>query len=165
MSTTVNLNLALDTSNPSHLVAASEFLAAIAGGKREPQWGGYAISENDKPEATEEVKQDTAKKTRAPRGSKVQAGALEGQERTESIVDDYEAKKLEVVQPTDAEDDLMGDSKPTYTQNEVREEMAKKMDNHRAAMKDKITELGAAKFVDMDSSKYPEFMAFLKDLK
>lgn len=162
----IKIELTLDNVNSKQAIALSnlfESLVVVQG----VEVGNYDVEvvENEPVRVdTLAVKGEAPKKPRAPRGSKVQAGAFEGQERTESVVDEYEAAAdLKVVEPSDANDDLLGEDKG-YTQNEVREAMAKKIDSHRAAMKDKITELGASKFVDMPASKYPEFMDFLKSL-
>lgn len=156
---TINLNVNLIDLDSKQLKALSNFVESF---DKEQDTSVEGVQSPIVKTETEEA----PKKTRAPRGSKVQAGAFEGQERTESVVDEHEAKaaELTVVEATDADDDLLGDSKPTYTQNDVREAMAKKIDKHRLAMKDKITALGASKFVDMDASKYPEFMEFLNSL-
>lgn len=165
----IKIELTLDNVNSEQAIALSNLFESLVNTNSAEEITGGGKPEPIKVEGDPvETKEGTPKKPRAPRGSKVQAGAFEGQERTESVVDEHEAKaaNLTVVEATDENDDLLIDDKhnPVYTQNEVREAMAKKIDSHRAVMKDKITELGASKFVDMPASKYPEFMDFLKSL-
>lgn len=166
----IKIELTLDNVNSKQAIALSNLFESLVntnsveeityGGKHEP------IVIGDLKPDPEETKEEAPKKTRAPRGSKVQAGAFEGQDRTESVVDEHEAKaaNLTVVEATDENDDLLGEDKPKYTENDVRAAMGEKITHHREAMKSKLTDLGAKKFVDLEVSKYPEFMDFIKNL-
>lgn len=110
------------------------------------------------------------KKKRAPRGSKVQAGALEGQERTESEVDNYEAaKEVPVADATDANDDIMGDNTTPLTFDDLRAITSTKTQIDReniAKLRAKIAELGGEKLVDLQATPavWPEFMEYANSL-
>ena len=114
------------------------------------------------------------KKTRAKRGSKVQAGAFEGQERTESDVDKYEAaKEVEVKEPETVQaedDDIMGDPEETLTFDDIRaltSKITQESKDGLAALKGKLTELKCAKLVDLKdkTDKWQEFYDFALSLK
>ena len=53
---------------------------------------------------------------------------------------------------------------PTVSIEDVRKALAEKVNEHRAAIKDKLTELGAPSVTKLDPSKYNEMYNFLKSL-
>ena len=50
------------------------------------------------------------------------------------------------------------------TINDVRKELAKKVNEHRTEIKDKLIELGAPSVTKLDKSKYQEMLNFLNAL-
>ena len=53
---------------------------------------------------------------------------------------------------------------PAVSIEDVRKVLAEKVNEHRAAIKDKLTELGAPRVTKLDPSKYNEMYNFLKSL-
>ena len=53
---------------------------------------------------------------------------------------------------------------PAVSIEDVRKVLAEKVNEHRAAIKDKLTELGAPSVTKLDPSKYNEMYNFLKSL-
>ena len=53
---------------------------------------------------------------------------------------------------------------PAVSIEDVRKVLAEKVNEHRAAIKDKLTELGAPSVTKLDPSKYNEMHNFLKSL-
>jgi hypothetical protein len=154
MNNSMNLYVALDELKPNQVKALSAYIATFADSSKdiEPA-ANYSF---DKPQPNLEPE----KKTRAKKGSTVQAGAMKDQERTESVVDEYEeAKNLKVEEPTDAEDNTL-----SATMDEVRSAASDKMPEHRDALKNKIIELGGTKIADLPEKNYTAFISFAKSL-
>lgn len=55
-------------------------------------------------------------------------------------------------------------AEPAVSIEDVRKVLAEKVNEHRAAIKDKLTELGAPSVTKLDPSKYNEMYDFLKSL-
>ena len=55
-------------------------------------------------------------------------------------------------------------SSTTLTVEDIRKELALKINVNRQEIKEKLTQLGAPNVTTLDVSKYEEFMAFLKEL-
>ena len=53
---------------------------------------------------------------------------------------------------------------PTVSIEDVRSVLAEKINDHRPAIKDKLTELGAPSVTKLDPAKYDEMYNFLKSL-
>jgi hypothetical protein len=154
----INLNVDLSTLTGDQVRALSNFVSSF---------GEYAPAEDVAHSIPESVQEEPAKKTRAKKNTTPQAGVFEGQERTESIVDEYkEAANLTVVDATDAQDDLMGEEAKAYTLDDVRALVSEKAANNRQAIKDKIPSYGnAANVASMGAEHYPAFIEFLNGLK
>jgi hypothetical protein len=168
---TINLTVYLNDLNSKQVNALSNFISSFSGDKSvnteeytpSPGLLGQAI--NIEQPAPEE------KKKRAPRGSKAQAGAFEGQERTESVADEYQAaKEAPVTDATDAEDnDIMGDDSPKLTFDDLRAVTSTKTQADRAnvdLLRAKIKELGGEKLVDLQSKPlvWQEFIDYANSL-
>lgn len=150
----MNLYVALDDLKPHQVKALSAYIDTFADSSKSTE------SVLDPPNEYIETKQEPEKKTRAKKGSTVQAGAMKDQERTESVVDEYEeAKNLKVEEPTDAEDNTL-----SATMDEVRSAASDKMPEHRDALKNKIIELGGTKIADLPEKNYAAFISFAKSL-
>lgn len=168
---TINLSVDLNQLNRDQVKALSVFVSSFSGDKSvnteeytpSPGLVGQAVNIGQ-PIAEE-------KKKRAPRGSKAQAGAFEGQERTESEVDNYEAAKdTPVTDATDAEDnDIMGDDSPKLTFDDLRAVTSAKTQENKdniALLKAKIKEFGGEKLVDLQSKPlvWQEFIDYANTL-
>lgn len=55
-------------------------------------------------------------------------------------------------------------SDPTVSIQDIRTLLASKVDNHREAIRAKLTELGARNVTGLDARNYDAFYEFLKDL-
>lgn len=64
--------------------------------------------------------------------------------------------------PMDANSSLGSD--PAVSIQDIRILLASKVDNHREAIRAKLTELGAKNVTGLDARNYDEFYEFLKDL-
>lgn len=64
--------------------------------------------------------------------------------------------------PMDANSSL--GSAPAVSIQDIRTLLASKVDNHREAIRAKLTELGAKNVTGLDARNYDEFYEFLKDL-
>ena len=64
--------------------------------------------------------------------------------------------------PMDANSSLGSD--PAVSIQDIRTLLASKVDNHREAIRAKLTELGARKVTGLDARNYDAFYEFLKDL-
>lgn len=64
--------------------------------------------------------------------------------------------------PMDANSSLGSD--PAVSIQDIRALLASKVDNHREAIRAKLTELGAKNVTGLDARNYDEFYEFLKDL-
>lgn len=64
--------------------------------------------------------------------------------------------------PMDANSSLGSD--PAVSIQDIRTLLASKVDNHREAIRAKLTELGAKNVTGLDARNYDEFYEFLKDL-
>lgn len=71
-------------------------------------------------------------------------------------------KKTEEPMPMDANSSLGSD--PAVSIQDIRTLLASKVDNHREAIRAKLTELGARNVTGLDARNYDEFYEFLKDL-
>ena len=80
-----------------------------------------------------------------------QASASAMKPATESV-----AKQAAAPKPT---------TKPSVTIDAVRTALMQKVNNNRAAIKDKLTELGAKSVTSLDPSKYEEMLDFLNSLQ
>lgn len=77
-------------------------------------------------------------------------------------------KEEEKSTPKEEEEKSTPKEEPTedheITIDEVRTELAKKVKDHRDAIKKKLTELEASNVTSLQSKHYPEFMEFLEGL-
>lgn len=64
--------------------------------------------------------------------------------------------------PMDANSSLGSD--PAVSIQDIRTHLASKVDNHREAIRAKLTELGAKNVTGLDARNYDAFYEFLKDL-
>ena len=64
--------------------------------------------------------------------------------------------------PMDANSSLGSD--PAVSTQDIRTLLASKVDNHREAIRAKLTELGARNVTGLDARNYDAFYEFLKDL-
>lgn len=71
-------------------------------------------------------------------------------------------KKTEEPMPMDANSSLGSD--PAVSIQDIRTLLASKVDNHREAIRAKLTELGAKNVTGLDARNYDAFYEFLKDL-
>lgn len=71
-------------------------------------------------------------------------------------------KKTEEPMPMDANSSLGSD--PAVSIQDIRTLLASKVDNHREAIRAKLTELGARNVTGLDARNYDVFYEFLKNL-
>jgi len=162
---TINLSVDLNELNSDQVQALSNFVSSF------DKFSAVTGEQNAiKVDISEEAKEEPVKKTRAKKNTTVQAGEFAGQERTESVADEYQAAaNLTVVDATDAEDDdIMGDTPATakaYSLDDVRELVKEKAVKHRELIKNSIPDYGGTNVATIPASKYPAFVEFLNGLK
>ncbi len=131
----VKVEVFIDTTNPDQLLILSNLLHTVGG------------TEVKAPEEEEPKPANT--RTRKPKPAEdPKPAAEEAKPAAEAPAPAEEAK------PTDA-------GSKTYTIEEVREKLKEKVNDHREAIKAKLTELGAPNVSSLDPAKYAEFMNFL----
>jgi hypothetical protein len=134
-----------------------------------------------KAEQEEAQPTEAPKRTRAKRTTSTTSDALADKERTESIVDEYNSKKTEAVEPEAVEPEAVepeavepevvepeaaGPEELEITVDELRGMITTKiLDTHRVELKAKIVELGGTKLDTLPKEKYSEFKSYLKGLK
>ena len=111
--------------------------------------------------ASESVVKESAievTKTKRTRKEKVEAPAEpEAAPEAEAPAEPEAAPEAEAPAEPEAE-------APAVSIEDVRKVLAEKVNEHRAAIKDKLTELGAPSVTKLDPSKYNEMHNFLKSL-
>lgn len=73
-------------------------------------------------------------------------------------------KKMEKPEPMPMDADSSLGSDPAASIQDIRTLLASKVDNHREAIRAKLTELGARNVTGLDARNYDAFYEFLKDL-
>lgn len=73
-------------------------------------------------------------------------------------------KKVEEPEPMPMDANSSLGSDPAVSIQDIRTLLASKVDNHREAIRAKLTELGAKNVTGMDARNYDAFYEFLKDL-
>lgn len=73
-------------------------------------------------------------------------------------------KKMEEPEPMPMDANSSLGSDPAVSIQDIRILLASKVDNHREAIRAKLTELGAKNVMGLDARNYDSFYEFLKDL-
>lgn len=73
-------------------------------------------------------------------------------------------KKMEEPEPMPMDTNSSLGSDPAVSIQDIRALLASKVDNHREAIRAKLTELGARNVTGLDARNYDSFYEFLKDL-
>lgn len=73
-------------------------------------------------------------------------------------------KKMEEPEPMPMDANSSLGSDPAVSIQDIRTLLASKVDNHREAIRAKLTELGARNVTGLDARNYDAFYEFLKDL-
>ena len=73
-------------------------------------------------------------------------------------------KKMEEPEPMPMDANSSLGSDPAVSIQDIRTLLASKVDNHREAIRAKLTELGAKNVTGLDARNYDAFYEFLKDL-
>lgn len=73
-------------------------------------------------------------------------------------------KKMEEPEPMPMDTNSSLGSVPAVSIQDIRTLLASKVDNHREAIRAKLTELGARNVTGLDARNYDSFYEFLKDL-
>lgn len=73
-------------------------------------------------------------------------------------------KKTEELEPMPMDANSSLGSDPAVSIQDIRTLLASKVDNHREAIRAKLTELGARNVTGLDARNYDAFYEFLKDL-
>lgn len=73
-------------------------------------------------------------------------------------------KKVEEPEPMPMDSNSSLGSDPAVSIQDIRTLLANKVDNHREAIRAKLTELGAKNVTGLDARNYDAFYEFLKDL-
>ena len=73
-------------------------------------------------------------------------------------------KKVEEPEPMPMDANSSLGSDPAVSIQDIRTLLASKVDNHREAIRAKLTELGARNVTGLDARNYDAFYEFLKDL-
>lgn len=73
-------------------------------------------------------------------------------------------KKMEEPEPMPMDANSSLGSDPAVSIQDIRTLLASKVDNHREAIRAKLTELGARNVTGLDAQNYDPFYEFLKDL-
>lgn len=106
----------------------------------------------------QETKEEAPKRKRAPKAKEVEPQAPEAEE------DQPEYTQPETAQATDVEVNEPEEVKPAgYSLQDVRARVQEKI-QHRAAIKDKLSELGASSVSLLEPSNFAEMVKFLDSL-
>ena len=144
----IKIELSLDTNNPKHLLAASQFLANLGGA--EP-FSNTAVE----PKAEKSFANVVNEETSAEKVLKLTKSETAPAPKVENAPD----PKVENAPDPKAESE--------YTLKQVQDKLqaALKADRaHKPKIKEKLTELGAEAVSKMEKAKYGEFIAFLDSL-
>lgn len=135
----VEIKVTIDTANSEQLAAAMQLLQSLGNGVELPKAEALKKEEPAK-------KQTTKKETPKEEAPKAETPKKE------------EAKKEEPKKETPKKEES------GIKIEDVRALLAKKVNDNRAEIKAKLTELGANNVTSLDSSKYQEFTDFLNEL-
>lgn len=182
MSNLLSLSVQLDHLNPEQRKALAAFIS-IPFFKDEtvepavdaygtplplPQTQDVKVPNENEQEAPAEV--EKPKRSRAKKTTETTSEAFADKERTESEVDKYNATKDIEVEAEEVETVEYSTENPdqheTVTLDDLRALVTPAvLDNHRAALKAKIVELGGTKLADMPETNYGLLKHFLVNLK
>ena len=133
----LKINVTIDITNAEQMQAAQMFLAAFSG-------TSAPVAQQQQP------KEEKPKRTR----------------RTKAQIEaDKAAKEAAASTPPKEEKENTEEQSGSYTIGQVRTALSEKVNDHRAAIKEKLKELGATKVSTMKEEDYAPFMEFLKGLK
>jgi outer membrane biosynthesis protein TonB len=134
----VEIKVTIDTANPEQLAAAMQLLQSLG--------NGVELPKAETPKKEEPVKKQTTKKE-APKKEEAPKAETKKEEPKEEPKKETPNKEESGIKIED-----------------VRALLAKKVNDNRAEIKAKLTELGANNVTSLDSSKYQEFTDFLNEL-
>lgn len=134
----VEIKVTIDTANPEQLAAAMQLLQSLGNGVELPK---AETPKKEEPAKKQTAKKETPKKEEAP---KAETKKEEPKEEPKKETPKKEESGIKI--------------------EDVRALLAKKVNDNRAEIKAKLTELGANNVTSLDSSKYQEFTDFLNEL-
>lgn len=147
----LEIKLTIDISSPENVTALSVFLGVIGGSLKAETPKVEILKDNLEPKSLEEKVVESPKilapKKSVPKKSEVEKGQTKA---------DLKEDESEI--PTSEKE------APEHKIEDVRKLLSKKVNDHREAIKSKLTKLGAPNVSNMDKSKYGEFMEFLENL-
>lgn len=158
MMTNIKIEASIDATNAEHMLAAMAFLQAIGNLN---QNAAKAI-ETDKPVVT--TKPTTTKSTTA---TKLKTEKSAPVEETPKKVDKPKEEPKQETQsaPEYRQEKSEEGSKPKNDITVIRKKLAEKVGTNRDAIKDKLTEFGAANVTTLDEKHFDDFFEFLEGLK
>ena len=138
----VKVEILIDTTKPEQLESLNSLLSTIGGAENLAPAIAQVSTADPKPAQSKKRNSKQADPTSEPKPEK----------------------------PSDPEPQKPADPEPQpeakeYQIEEVREKLKEKVNDHREAIKAKLTELGAPNVSSLDPSKYGVFMNFLNDLQ
>lgn len=162
--TNIKIEASIDATNAAHMAAAIVFLQTIGNSGQEvvkTVEAGKAASQQDKVVVTTKpatttkttTKAETEKSAPVEKSTpKVDKPKEEPKQETQSAPENSETKSEE-------------GSKSKNDITVIRKKLSEKVGTNRDAIKDKLTELGAANVTTLDEKHYDDFYAFLEELK
>jgi chromatin remodeling complex protein RSC6 len=134
----VEIKVTIDTANTEQLAAAMQLLQSLGNVVELPK---AETPKKEEPAKKQTTKKETPKKEEAP---KAETKKEEPKEEPKKETHKKEESGIKI--------------------EDVRALLAKKVNDNRAEIKAKLTELGANNVTSLDSSKYQEFTDFLNEL-
>lgn len=134
----VEIKVTIDTANTEQLAAAMQLLQSLGNGVELPK---AETPKKEEPAKKQTTKKETPKKEEATK-AETKKEELKEEPKKETPKKEESGIKIE----------------------DVRALLAKKVNDNRAEIKAKLTELGANNVTSLDSSKYQEFTDFLNEL-
>lgn len=152
---TTEIKLVLDLSSPDALKAFVKLVEASNGVKATTNQNA-SLTNTTEPDEAEEEASAPAPKKRASRAKKVEAPQEDVAE-----TEDEEVEEVAEVKPAPIKD---LPATPSVGVVELRELVSAKVTEHRVAIKDKLTELGAGNVSTLSPDSFEEFANFLRAL-
>lgn len=155
--TNIKIEASIDATNAAHMAAAIVFLQTIGNSGQEVK-----AVEADKPVVT--TKPTTTKSTTTTKAKTEKSAPVE--KSTPKVDEPKEEPKQETQSaPENSETKSEEGSKPKNDITVIRKKLSEKVGTNRDAIKDKLTEFGAANVTTLDEKHFDDFYTFLEGLK
>ena len=149
----VKIKVTIDVTNQLHVIALNNLFKVLGNHQVVESAIENKVPKTEEPEKLLEAKKPDQKPLR----------------KSKEVVEEKEQPKSSVEEkPQDlpkTEENTSDSQESSYKIEDIRPLLAKKVQDHRAAIKDKLTEFGAPNLTSLDSKHYSDFVEFLNSLK